>query len=93
MKYLTDGLSIWRDMSLLKHRSEHPRNGRTSDCKRDRTEILDYIAANGPCSRFDVELCCFQGRNAVLGHLAALHKAGQIERWHDSYRVVGCPKS
>jgi hypothetical protein len=87
MKYLTDGRSIWRDMSMLKHRSEHPRNGQ--DTAKDRQEILAYVAGHPGCSRYDIELCCFQSRNAVLKHLAALQTAYSIEKRHGLYQAVG----
>lgn len=45
---------------------------------RDNAEILAYIAQNGPCSAFDLQLCCNQGTDAVLRHLAALEKEGKI---------------
>ncbi len=62
-------------------------NGRNT--QPDQDEILSYIAQNGPCSRYDVELECMQSKSAVLTHLAALQKAGSITRHRDSYQVVG----
>ncbi|MCK9569730.1 hypothetical protein M0R72_12375 [Candidatus Pacearchaeota archaeon] len=90
MKFLTDGRSIWRDPASLKHRSEHPRNGHSEDTKRDLAEIMAYVIREGPCTRFDIELECHQTKRPVLLHLAALRKAGKIERYHDSYQVVTC---
>jgi len=66
----------------------HAHNHHSLDMARDRKEILAYIAQNGPCSRWDIELCCHQSKDAVLGHLAALQKAGDVDRYHDSYQVV-----
>lgn len=88
MKFLTDGRSIWRDPASLKHRSEHPRNGHTEETMRDRSEILAYIADHAKCTRYDIELECHQTKRPVLLHLAALRKAGEIQRYHDTYRVI-----
>ena len=87
MKIIRKGPDWWRDMAALKHRSEHPRNGRTDATTQDRIEILEYICENEPCSRFDIELCCFQSRNAVLTHLAALKKSGHIKTVQRGYGV------
>lgn len=64
------------------------KNNRRAGYQKDRSEILAYIAQNGPCSRFDIELCCHQDETPVLKHLAALREAGSIERYQDSYQVV-----
>lgn len=48
--------------------------------KKDRQEVLAYIAQNGPCSVFDIQMCLHQGRNAVLGHLAALLDDNRISK-------------
>lgn len=88
MKIVRKGRDWWRDLSVLKHRSPHPRNGHTEDTANDRKEILAYVEKKGPCTRFDIELECHQSQTPVLRHLAALRKAGSIERYQDSYQVV-----
>jgi hypothetical protein len=54
---------------------------------RDHAEILAYIAQNGPCSAFDLQLCCNQGTDAVLRHLAALKKEGKIAGSGKFYQI------
>jgi hypothetical protein len=55
--------------------------------ERDRREVLTYIAQNGPCSAFDVELCLMLDRKAVRRHLMALEGQHEIERCY-----FGCEK-
>lgn len=70
------------------HMPIKPRGQYSDMCVRDRADILAYIARNGPCTRFDIELECHQSQTPVLRHLAALRAAGSIERYHDSYQVI-----
>lgn len=68
-----------------------PTIGRATDqynFRKDDEEILTYIAQNGPCSSFDIELCCHQGRYAVMNHLAGLRKAGKVARTKKGYVAI-----
>lgn len=59
--------------------------------ERDRQEVLAYIAQNGPCSAFDVELCLMLDRKAARRHLKALEGQHVVERCYfggEKYRVV-----
>ncbi|MCK9570417.1 hypothetical protein M0R72_15830 [Candidatus Pacearchaeota archaeon] len=59
--------------------------------ERDRREVLAYIAHNGPCSMFDVELCCMLDKKAARRHLVALERQHEIERCYfsgEKWRVI-----
>lgn len=63
-----------------------PSNGR--NIQPDQDEILSYIAQNGPCSHWDIELCTHQDYKPVMRHLAALQKGGKIAKKGKFYQMT-----
>jgi hypothetical protein len=74
-----DGVTacLWPKSRYGNTEPHNPNNG-AYWWSRDHAEILAYIAENGPCSAFDVQLCCHQTERAARRHLAALKKEGKI---------------
>jgi len=61
---------------------------RLADYLRHDQEVLDYIAQNGPCSRFDIEMELNHSSKGAIGHLAGLLGQGKIERTGNKYRSI-----
>ncbi len=85
------GICLWPRSWYSHFRTSQGHNPHSMFTQADRTEILSYIAQNGPVSRFDIELCCHQTKKPVTRHLAALEGQHIIERCYfngEKFRVV-----
>jgi len=74
---------ILRNVSLPKYK-----NFSKGRYNKDREEILAYIAQNGPCSTFDIELCLHHENGPVLRHLKGLLEEGKITKAGKFYQIT-----